>query len=210
MRRTPVAVLGTLAEFHREPIPYDLRALVQLVTNLQPDLLCLDLTEEQWQRRDFGDLPPEYREALLPLAHQTDIVVVPIGGPAPPPVPHASGWRKRMIEALRTWLAQLHRAAPGLDAVNSGPRHFIADQLYAAIMLLYGWRAWQAWRGHSKHIVRRALDVARRDPGATVLIVVNVQHCHHIRRALRKRHEIELRSYRDLAVKDGTLWTLTH
>ena len=45
---TPVAVLGTLAEFHREPIPYDLAALVRLAVTLRPDLLGLDMTTEQW------------------------------------------------------------------------------------------------------------------------------------------------------------------
>ena len=34
--------------------------------------------------QDGGDLPPEYRDALSPLAHQTDIVVVPIVGERPP------------------------------------------------------------------------------------------------------------------------------
>src|SRR3990170_9094885 len=102
---TPVAVLGTLAEFHREPIPYDLRALVRLVTDLRPDLLCLDITPKQWQQRDFSDLPPEYRDALLPLAHQTDIVVVPIGEEQPLAEPTAHGWRGRLITALRHWLA---------------------------------------------------------------------------------------------------------
>src|SRR3972149_11760769 len=91
--RTPVAVIGTLAEFHREPIPYDLSTLVRLVHDLKPDLLCLDITPDQWQRRDFADLPPEYREALLPLAHQTDIVVVPLAGGRPPQGPTAAGWR---------------------------------------------------------------------------------------------------------------------
>jgi hypothetical protein len=60
MQRTPVAVLGTLAQFHREPIPYDLAALVRLVTDLRPDLLCLHMTSEQWRRRDSSELPPEW------------------------------------------------------------------------------------------------------------------------------------------------------
>lgn len=201
MPRTSVAVLGTLAEFHREPIPYDLRALVQLVTDLQPDLLCLDLTAEQWQRRDFGDLPPEYREALLPLAHQTDIVVVPIAGDRPPDEPNAPDWRGRMIVRLRAWLAQLHRAAPSVDAVNRGLRHWVADLLYESILLLAGRRTRRAWRAHTNQLMRRALNVARRDPGATVLIVVNVQHCHHIRKALRKQRDIELLPYNKLRVK---------
>ena len=63
VEQTTVAVLGTLAEFHSEPIPYDLAALVKLVSDIQPDLLCLDMTEEQWRTQDFGGLPPEYRKA---------------------------------------------------------------------------------------------------------------------------------------------------
>lgn len=201
MPRTSVAVLGTLAEFHPEPIPYDLPALVRRVTQLQPDLLCLDMTMGQWQRRDFCDLPPEYREALLPLAHQTDIVVVPIGGDGPLSVPNATGWRGRMIALLRKGLALLHRAAPSVDVVNSGRLHVIADQLYAVIVLLCGWHVWQEWRTYTNHLVRQALNVARRDPTATVLIVVNVQHCHHIRKAFRKQRDIKLLPYNKLRVK---------
>jgi hypothetical protein len=77
---TPVAVFGTLAEFHQEPIPYDLAALVGVVSERRPDPLCLNIAPEQWKRGEFGDPPPEYWEALLPLARQTDIVVAPVDG----------------------------------------------------------------------------------------------------------------------------------
>lgn len=93
MLRTSVAVLGTLAEFHREPIPYNLKVLMQLVTNLHPDLLCLDISRDQWQYRDVEDLPPEYREALLPFAGQTDIFGVPIGSEQSRLEPTAAGWK---------------------------------------------------------------------------------------------------------------------
>jgi uncharacterized protein len=52
------------------------------VRDIQPDLLCLDILPEQWERRDFSALPPRYRQALLPLAEQSDIVIVPVGGGA--------------------------------------------------------------------------------------------------------------------------------
>ena len=198
MQRTPVAVLGTLAEFHREPIPYDLAALVRLVTELRPDLLCLDLTPEQWQRRDVGDLPPEYRDALLPLAHQTDIVVVPIAGERPPEEPQTTGWRGRASMLLRGWLAVLQRTAPGPDAVNAGPRHFIADLLYEGIAALAGRATRRAWRAHVEDLPNQVLEVARRDPGARVLVAVNVRYCHHMRRALGKCPEIRIVRYAQL------------
>ena len=195
---TRVAVLGTLAEFHREPIPYDLQALVRLVSELRPDLLCLDMTLEQWTKRDFGDLPPEYREALLPLAHQTDIVVVPIAEDNPPPEPAGQGWRGGAISRLRRWLASLQRTAPGPTSLNEGHRHHIADALYGLMAWLGGAATVRDWRAHTEHLVRQVLEVARRDPGRRVLVVVNLRHCHHIRPALRRHPEIEVVSHADL------------
>lgn len=197
MPSTQVAVLGILAEFHREPIPYDLAALVRLVTNLAPDLLCLDMTPEQWQRRDFGGLPPEYRDALLPLAHQTDIVVVPIAGQRPPEEPTAPGWRGQAIAVLRRWLAYLQRTAPGPAATNQGLRHFFANVFYSLIAALAGREARRAWRAHRDHLIQKVLEVARRDPGRRVLVVVNVRHCHHIRPALKK-HQVQVVRYSEL------------
>lgn len=194
---TRVAVIGTLAEFHREPIPYDLGALVRLVSDLRPDLLCLDLTSDQWQRRAFGDLPPEYRDALLPLARQTDIVVVPIAGEHPPAESVASGWRGAVIAVLRRWLASLHRSSPPA-AVIEGPRHHIADLLYELMARLAGPETYRAWKVHTDHLTMQVLEVVRRDPGRRVLVAVNLRHCHHIRPALKMHPEIRVVSYSQL------------
>ena len=196
MQRTSVAVLGTLADFHRESIPYNLAALIRLVHDLHPDLLCLDMTPEQWRRRDFGELPPEYREALLPLAHQTDIVVVPIAGDCPPDVPTAPGWRGQVIRLLRGWLATLHQHAPSPDAINGGWRHWVADELYSAIGRLANIH--RDWKAHTDYLTRQVLEVTRLDPGCRVLVAVNVRYCHHIRHALKRHSEIQVVSYNEL------------
>jgi hypothetical protein len=196
--RTPVAVLGTLAEFHREPIPYDLGALVRLVIALRPDLLCLDLSPDEWQKRDFDELPPEYREALLPLAYQTDIVVAPIGGVASPQEPTASGLKGWFITRLRAWLAYLQRTAPGPAAINQGFRHHLANLLYDGIALLVGQETYRESKAHTDQLTRAVIEVVHRDPGRRILVVVNVQHCHVIREALRKRPEVQVVEYRNL------------
>jgi len=196
--RTPVAVLGTLAEFHREPIPYDLKALVQLVTEIQPDLLCLDITAEQWRRRDFKDLPPEYQEALLPLAHQTDIVVVPIAEERPPEEPSAPGWRGQAIRGLRGWLAGLQRRASGPAAINQGPRHELANVLYHLIAVLGGGENGRPSETHADHLTEQVRELAGRDAGQRILVVVNVRYCHLIRERLRRYPEIEVRGYAQL------------
>jgi hypothetical protein len=195
MTRTPVAVLGTLTEFHHEPLPYNLKILVELVTTLRPDLLCLDITPDQWQRRDFADLPPEYREALLPLAHQTDMVVVPVGEARPLDEPWASGWRGRAIALLRHGLTWLQRTSPDPAAINQGWRHHVANELYDTIARLAGQGARHAWHAHTAHLTQRVLETAQRDPGCRILVVVNVRYCHHIRPALKKHPEVDVVSY---------------
>jgi len=196
--RTPVAVLGTLAEFHREPIPYDLKALVLLVTRIQPDLLCLDMTPEQWRCQAFGDLPPEYREALLPLAYQTDIVVVPIAESQPPAEPSATGWRGKAILVLRSWLGEIQKAAPGPDAINRGPRHGLANLIYNLIASLAGEDSERRSAAHADHLSREVLELARREAGRRILVVVNVRYCHLVRHELRRHQEIDVRRYNDL------------
>jgi hypothetical protein len=189
---TRVAVLGTLAEFHREPIPYDLKALVQLVSQLNPDFLCLEMTPQQWHDQDYGDLPPEYREALLPLAYQTDMVVVPIAEANPPQEPTASGWQGRLIEWLRRGLVAIQRSAPNATAVNQGWRHDLANVFYHQIARLAGGKIEREWDAHRAHMARQVLEIVRRDPGRRVLVVVNVRHCHHLRPALRQYPDIEV------------------
>ena len=198
MSKTSIAVLGTLAEFHKEPIPFDLKALVQLVHEINPDLLCLDMSPEQWRNRDFDDLPPEYREALLPLAEQTDIVVVPIGEANPPEEPRARGWRGKVIALLRSLLAWLQKTAPGPEAVNSGWRHDLANHLYELTLRLGRQDAAMQLERHRRILIENIVAAARRDPGARILVVVNVQHCHHIRPALRAYEDIEVKDFREL------------
>ena len=47
----------------------------------------------------WRDLPPEFGQALLPLAYQTDMVVVPLAEADPPAEPSAAGWSCIAVEA---------------------------------------------------------------------------------------------------------------
>ena len=209
---TPVAVVGTLAEFRPEPTPYDLATLVEFVRVIGPDLLCLDMTLDQWRRRDFGGLPPEYREALLPLAHQTDIVVVPIGsgvgseGSTTPMVgmPGRGGWRNWFFVRLRAAVGSLQRGAQTPVAVDRGIRHWLAELLYHALDWLErgsglgGASTRHSAAAHRDDLAERIVELARRDSGRRILVVVNARYCHALRRALQQSSEVELVGYADL------------
>lgn len=193
-----IAVLGTLAEFHREPLAYDLEALVTLVADINPDLLCLDISLKEWQSQDFSRLPAEYSRALLPLAAQTDIVVVPIGGQEMMPKAAADGWRGFMIGRLRKLLSWIQSAAPGPDAINQGWRHEFANLLYSLIRRLAGSEADHAYHVHIERVSQTALRAAQDNPGNRILVVTNIQYCHHIRPLLQQQPGIIETIYSDL------------
>jgi hypothetical protein len=195
---TRIAVLGTLTEFHADPLPYDLQALVDLVANINPDLLCLDMTLAQWQQQDFGRLPAEYREALLPLAAQTDIVVVPIGGEQMMPRATAVGWRSSLIRIVRKVLGWMQASAPGPNAINQGWRHELANVLYALARYLAGQEAHDAYHAHVEQLAQAALQAGTNNPGNRILVVTNIQYCHHIRPRLRQQSGIQETTYMNL------------
>ncbi len=197
-KQTSVAVLGTLADFHREPIAYNLSALVRLVEYLQPDLLCLDMTSDEWARHDFASLPPEYREALVPLAAQTDIVVVPVADDRPVPEPELQGVRAAIGGKLRQALAYLERSAPSPAAINQGMRHHIANLLYELLARLHGRQLRTRAKAHSHRLAGNVLQAVRRDPGRRVLVVVNVRFCHYLRQTLRSSGDLNVVPFSEL------------
>lgn len=192
MEKTRVAVLGTLAEFHEGAVAFDLEALFDLVVGIQPDLLCLDIPPEVWVQQRFEELPPEYRDALLPLADRSDIVIVPIGDAQDNRGPEAVGWRGYLIQRLQSLLSALQRNAPSPEAANYGWRHDFANVLYFFIDRLDQEHLRESRRAHTKHLVERIRQATRRDPEAKILAVVNVRYCHHIRPALREDGNIEV------------------
>jgi hypothetical protein len=88
------------------------------------------------------------------------------------------------------------RGAPGLDAIYSGWRHLVADELHSAMGWLTGHH--RDRKAHTEHLTRQVLDVARLDPGCQVLVAFNVNYCHHIRHALRRHPEVQVVSYKEL------------
>jgi hypothetical protein len=198
MYKTAVAVLGTLADFHREPIPYNLGALLHLVKDLQPDLLCLDMTKEEWAAQDFSALPPEYREALVPLSRQTDIVVVPVADERPSPEPALQGVRAAIGRWVKQALAYLQRSAPTPAAINQGLRHHLANDLYELLAGLQGGDLRRNAVLHASRLALNVVEAVRRDPGRRVLVVVNVRYCHYVRRYLRSYLDLHVVPFTEL------------
>lgn len=201
--RSRVAMLGTLAELHRQPFPYDLRALRRLVKDLQPDLLCAEIHPDDWQAGELNSLPPEYRETLVPLSRRTNIIIVPISGSRErelfiPNTGRLLGFRSLVIRLLNGQLWLMQRLANGPRAINSGLFGWTCDYLCRVIAWLCGPQVQQSWDLANQAIVNNILAAIRRDPGRRVLVTVDCRRRHRLELALRRLPEVELVDYRHL------------
>ena len=201
--KSRVAILGTLAELHREPIRYNLNALRRLVKELQPDLLCAEIHPNDWQTGDLSQLPPEYREALVPLSRRTDIIIVPVSNSREREL--VAPWGQRWLR-LRAWMVRLlngqlrlmQRLANGPRAINSGFFGLICDGTCSLTAWVCGPEARHAWDESNQAILDNIIAAIRRDPGRRVLVTVDCRRRHRLEHSLRHAPEVELVDYRQL------------
>lgn len=201
--KTRVAVLGTLADLHCEPIRYNLACLTELVEELNPDLLFAELQREAWEAGDLSTLPIEYRDALIPLAARTNIVIVPIQGAAGceaaivgnDQITRPRRAILRWIEGLLRWF---QRRANGPRAIHSGSFGHVCH----TICVLEGWTGGpamrRAWDAANRALLSNVLAAVRRDPGVRVLITVDCRRWRRLVEQLRYVEEIELVAYWEL------------
>lgn len=203
MSKSRVAVLGTLAELHREPIQYDLKTLGRLVKDLQPDLLCAEIHMNHWQTADLGQSPPEYKEALLPLARRTDIVVVPVASDQgceliEPRSGSARGLRSAAVWWMNWMLRGLQRDAGSPEVVNSGPFGHMCDIMCAITAWVCGEATRRAWQQANQQLYDNVVQAVRRDPGRRVLVTVDCRRRHQLEARLKALDEIEMVHFRNL------------
>jgi hypothetical protein len=199
--RSRVAVLGTLAEMHRESIKYDLKMLGRLVKDLQPDLLCAEIRLDDWQTGDLSNLPFIYREGLVPLARRTDIIIVPVEGSKDVQLiaPHGGRWRglrEFIVRLLNGHLRWMQRLANGPETINSPIFQSACQTTCALIARMCGVQTQRAWDQANQDILDNVLTAIRRDPGRRVLVTVDCRRSHRLIQSLRGMPEVELVDYR--------------
>ncbi len=199
--RTRLAVLGTLADMHLQPLAYDLIRLRSIVAELAPDLLCAEITPEAWEKGEFSSAALEVREALSPLVAASDIVLVPV---ISSPEQFAdfipsTGWRRSLAQAFDRLLQWGQRKANRPEAING-----LAFGAFCHTVCLLTEKMWttehrMAWEAQNKVMAENILQAVRRDPGRRVLVTLQCQRL-HVLLSLLKAHsdELEIVDYREL------------
>ena len=187
-----VALLGTMSELHREPVPYDLARLRAIAADLAPDLLCAEITRDMWEGGELSQAALEVREALAPVVAATDVVLVPV---APSPqrfadfVPEA-GWQRQMVQTFDSLLRWGQRRAGTPQAVNGSLFGAFCHTVCALTEWSWSAAERQAWNEQNEIIATNIVRAVRRDPGRRVLVTVQCQRIHKLRPLLLRRDEL--------------------
>lgn len=189
-RRTRIALVGTLSSLADEPIGYELAELRRLVENLEPDLLGIEADPAAFER-GAPDHSREIREALLPAARLTDVVVVPLGAPAghefePPAKGSLAGARSMLIRTADRLLISMARSVDSPAAASRGTYIHLCELICHVESAAADDAGRRAWDEANELILRRLIDAVRRDPGRRVLVAVQCRRIHWLTARLRR------------------------
>ena len=106
--KNTVIVMGMIHSGHREPGPFDIENLQELIREIKPDYVLTEippdrLAEAAQQFRDTGAISesrvrvfPEYTDALFPLTREMDFEIIP-----------CAAWTREMADSRRDTLQRL-------------------------------------------------------------------------------------------------------
>ena len=198
--KSRVAVLGMLDETHWESAQYNLDTLRSLVKSLQPDLLCAEISTEDWQSGDIARLPLVYREVLVPLSRLINTVIVPVcsshsGVNLVPKGGRFLGFRALLVRLLNKILRWMQRLADSPKAVNSTAFGALCHTICILTLWLCGPSARQNWDEAYRMLFNNILSTIRHDPMRRVLVTVDCRHQHQLITDLKRLPEVDLVDY---------------
>lgn len=199
--RTRLAILGTMSDLHSQPIAYDLACLRKIVADLAPDLLCAEITQNDWERADLSRAALDVREALAPVIAATDIVMIPV---APSPDRYAdfapdSGWRRRLVRTFERILRWGQIQADNVEAVNGAWFGAFCHTVCWFTELLWAAKDRAAWEKQNEQLTKNIVRAVRRDAGRRVLVAVQCQRLHRLIPLLRAHEGLfKIEAYRNL------------
>ena len=190
--RTRLAILGTMSDLHRQSVSYDLDCLQKIIAEVSPDLLCAEITMQDWEREDFSRASLEVREALAPVIASTDIVLIPV---APTSEQYAdfapdTGWRRRLVRTFDRFLRWGQIQADDVQTVNGLWFGAFCHTVCWLTELLWTTKDRAAWEEQNEELAENIVRTVQQDSGCRVLVTVQCQRLHRLVPLLRAHDDL--------------------
>ena len=190
-----------MSDLHRQPISYDLDCLQKIIADVSPDLLCAEITMEDWEREDFSRAAVEVREALAPVIASTDIVLIPV---APTLERYAdfmpdSGWRRSFVRTFDRFLRWGQIQADDARTVNGPWFGAFCHTICWLTESLWSADERAAWERQNRALAENIVRAVQRDRERRVLVAVQCQRLHRLIPLLRAHNDLfRIVDYQDL------------
>ena len=190
-----------MSDLHRQPISYDLNCLQKIVADVSPDLLCAEITREDWEQEDLSRAAVEVRDALAPVIASTDIVLIPV---APTLERYAdftpdSGWRRSLVQAFEQLLRWGQIQADDARTVNGPSFGAFCHTICLLTESLWSVSDRAAWEKQNEELVENIIAAVKRDSGRRVLVTVQCQRLHLLIPLLNEHKDLfEIVAYENL------------
>jgi hypothetical protein len=181
-----------MSDLHQQPIRYDLACLRKIITEASPDLLCAEITREDWERTDLRQASVEIREALAPIIEATDIVLIPVI-PTPEQFPDftpAAGWRRRLVQTLNQIFRWGQIQANDPDTINGLWFSTFCHAICWITELFWTREARAAWEKQNRLLAENIVHAVQRDSGRRVLVAVQCPRLHRLIRILHAHNDL--------------------
>ena len=211
--RAEVIVLSTLHQLHAQTDDYSFDDLSDVIEQLHPDILAVELTAVDLESRREQSTKQEYQRVVFPLMDKHNYDVVPLEPPQPLYDELVGLFRKAQkdlseqnpvgAESFNLYADSLFEflgerwVSPG--AVNSRATDILFESKHRFQSALYGAEEAQAWQGWNQHFLQQILQTAEAHPDKRILVLVGAEHAYWLRSHLADSEVILLDTQRLLA-----------
>jgi len=190
-----VIVLSTLHQLHAQTDGYSFADLSDIIEQLHPDILAVELTAADLESRREQSTKQEYQRVVFPLLDQHNYEVVALEPPQPLYDELVSLFRKAQkdlseqnpvgaetfslyMDALFEMLGE-RWVSPG--AVNSRATDILFESKHRFQSALFGPGEAQAWQGWNQHFLQQIVQSAEANPDKRILVLVGAEHAYWLR-----------------------------
>jgi len=190
-----VIVLSTLHQLHDQTEGYTFQDLSQIIEQIRPDLLALELTAGDIESRRDQPTKQEYQRSVFPLLDKHPYEVIPLE-PPDPLYSELVGFFRASSEQLReqspavldtfniyanTLYQLLSERWVSAAAVNSPETDVLFESKHRFQSTIFGPLEARAWEEWNEHFLRQILAAAAANPGGRILVLVGAEHGYWLR-----------------------------
>ncbi len=206
-----VVVLATLHQSHDRVDGYGFSDLSQLISDIAPDVIAVELTQADIESRCEQAVKQEYERSVFPLLRDGSFRLVSLE-PDEPEFSELVSKNRHSVEvvsqsdpekheAFGEYVADLYSLLFDLWdsplAVNSPYTDAVFRGKHAVQNAIYGTEQAEAWEGWNSHFASVVLSTVGDGHSRRLLVLVGVEHAYWLRERLKHEPALRLLSVED-------------